>query len=263
MSRADAPRVSLVTPDHRPATAATIEATERAADLEARYGSLPPATLIGVVARELFAGRLAVVSSFGAESAVLLDLVAEVDRHLPVIFVDTDKLFGETLRYRDRLVARLGLTDVRSIGPDPEDVAARDPDGILWHRDADACCNLRKVVPLARTIRDFDAWISGRKRFQASTRADIPVFEADGPRIKINPLATLTPEGIAERIAERGLPPHPLVAEGYPSIGCMPCTDRVAPGEDARAGRWRGKDKTECGIHLGLAADEDSDGRES
>lgn len=260
MSHAETPRVTIVTPDHRPTTSSATAATERAAELDARYGSLSPAEVIAVAARELFAERLAVVSSFGAESAVLLDLVAEVDRHLPVIFVDTDKLFGETLRYRDRLVARLGLTDVRSIGPDAAEVAAQDPDGILWHRDADACCNLRKVAPLARTIRDFDAWISGRKRFQAATRTEIPVFEADGPRIKINPLAILTPEGIAERIASRGLPAHPLVAEGYPSIGCMPCTDRVAPGEDPRAGRWRGKEKTECGIHLGLAVE---DGRGS
>ena len=260
MSRAEGARLSIVTPDHRPQPSASLAAVERAAELEARYGSLPPKAVIELVAHELFAGKLAVVSSFGAESAVLLDLVAEVDRHLPILFVDTEKLFGETLRYRDRLVARLGLTGVRTIWPDADEVKAVDPDGILWHRDSDACCNVRKVVPLARTIRDFEAWISGRKRFQASTRADIPMFEADGPRIKVNPLAAWSPEALAERIVARGLPGHPLVAEGYPSIGCMPCTDRVAPGEDARAGRWRGKEKTECGIHLGLSAADETDG---
>ncbi len=253
-------RVEVVTPDLRPQSAAARLAAERAADLEAAHAGLTTAELIDLVAHRLFAGKVAVVSSFGAESAVLLDLVAEVDASIPVLFVDTDKLFGETRRHRDRLVERLGLTDVRTLGPDPAACAAEDPKGVLWHRDADACCRIRKVEPLARAIGDFDAWISGRKRFQASTRADIPTFEADGPRIKVNPLATWSPEALAARIAARDLPAHPLVAQGYPSIGCMPCTDRVAPGEDARAGRWRGQDKTECGIHLGLSAEDETDG---
>ena len=173
---------------------------------------------------------------------------------------DLEKLFGETLRHRDRLTQRLGLTDVRTIRPDRAETSAEDRDGMLFHRDADACCALRKVRPLARAIGDFDAWISGRKRFQATTRAAIPTFEADGPRIKVNPLAAWSPEALAERIAARDLPAHPLVAQGYPSIGCMPCTSRVAAGEDPRAGRWRGQDKTECGIHLGLAAETEHDG---
>ena len=228
---------------------------ERAIALEAAHAGLPTADLIDLVAHRLFPGKIAVVSSFGAESAVLLDLVAEVDASIPVLFVDTDRLFGETLRHRDRLVERLGLTDVRTIGPERSEVIAEDRDGMLFHRDADRCCDLRKVRPLARAITDFDAWISGRKRFQAATRTAIPVFEADGPRLKVNPLAPWSPQALANRIAARDLPAHPLVAEGYPSIGCMPCTTRVAPGEDARAGRWRGRDKVECGIHLGLAAD--------
>lgn len=249
-------RVEIVKPDHRPLSEPARRALVRAAMLEGDHAGLPTADLIKLVVHRLFPGKVAIVSSFGAESAVLLDLVAEVDRTIPVLFVDTDKLFGETLRYRDQLVARLGLTDVRTISPAAEAVAEQDPKGTLWHRDPDACCHIRKVEPLARTIGEFDAWISGRKRFQASTRASIPTFEADGTRIKVNPLATWSPEALAARIAARGLPPHPLVAEGYPSIGCMPCTDRVAPGEDARAGRWRGQDKIECGIHLGLGADE-------
>jgi len=254
-------RVEIIGADSRPVPPSSRAAAELAAELEATHGALPTAELIDLVVHRLFADKIAVVSSFGAESAVLLDLVAEVAPSVPVLFVDTDKLFGETLRYRDLLVARLGLTDVRTIGPEAAAVAVADPKGILWHADADACCHLRKVEPLAKTIVAFDAWISGRKRFQAATRAAIPTFEADGPRIKINPLATWSPEALAERIAARGLPPHPLVVEGYPSIGCMPCTDRVAPGEDARAGRWRGQAKTECGIHLGLAAESDDSGK--
>lgn len=231
------------------------ETAERAAALEASHGRLDAREVIALTVERLFADRLAVVSSFGAESAVLLDLVAEVSTSVPILFVDTDKLFGETLRHRDRLVERLGLTDVRTVGPDPRSLAEEDPEGLLWHADGDACCRIRKVEPLARALAPFDAWISGRKRFQAATRAAIPTFEADGARIKVNPLATWSPEALAARVAARDLPAHPLVAEGYPSIGCMPCTDRVAPGEDARAGRWRGKDKTECGIHLGLTAE--------
>lgn len=227
----------------------------RASDLDRDFAGLETIALIDLAVGRLFPGEIAVVSSFGAESAVLLDLVAEVSTAVPILFVDTDKLFGETLRHRDRLVERLGFTDVRVLAPDATEVAARDPDGVLWHSDPDACCALRKVAPLARGIAPFSAWISGRKRFQAATRTAIPTFEADGPRIKINPLASWTPQALAARVAERGLPAHPMVAQGYPSIGCMPCTDRVAEGEDPRAGRWRGKDKTECGIHLGLAAD--------
>ena len=228
-----------------------------AARLEHNHAHRPPAELIDLVVQRLFPGRVALVSSFGADAAVLLDLVAAVDPGVPVSFVDTDRLFGETLRHRDRLVERLGLTDVRSVGPDPAAVAAADPDGWLWHADADACCALRKVEPLARALAPFDAWISGRKRFQATTRAALPTFEADGRRLKINPLAGWSAADLAAHAAARDLPAHPLVARGYPSIGCMPCTSPVAPGEDARAGRWRGREKTECGIHFGPTTDDE------
>lgn len=233
---------------------AAVSAEATAADLDAAHAGLPTAELIDLVVHRLFPGKIAVVSSFGADAAVLLDLVAEVSTGVPILFVDTERHFEETLRHRDRLVERLGFTDVRSIGPDPLAVVATDPDGWLWNGDPDACCALRKVAPLARAVAPFEAWISGRKRFQAATRATIPTFEADGPRVKVNPLAGWEPAALAARAEERGLPAHPLVAKGFPSIGCLPCTSRVAPGEDARAGRWRGRAKTECGIHLGLAA---------
>jgi phosphoadenosine phosphosulfate reductase len=234
--------------------AAVSPVAARAADLDAAHAGLPTAELIDLVVHRLFPGEIAVVSSFGAESAVLLDLVAEVSTAVPILFVDTDKLFEETLVHRDRLVERLGFTDVRTIRPDPVAVATRDPDGWLWSADPDACCALRKVAPLAGAIAPFAAWISGRKRFQASTRAAIPTFEADGARIKVNPLAAWEPSALAARALARDLPVHPLVEKGFPSIGCLPCTSRVAPGEDPRAGRWRGRAKTECGIHLGLSA---------
>jgi phosphoadenosine phosphosulfate reductase len=194
-------------------------------------------------------GRTAVVSSFGTESAVLLDIVARVDPATPVIFLDTLKLFPETLDYRDALVERLGLRDVRTIRPEPATLTARDATGMRWSYDPDGCCELRKVIPLAGALAAFSASISGRKSFQASTRAALQLFEADDGRIKVNPLAGWTKADIDAWFTANHLPRHPLEAKGYPSIGCMPCTTTVRPGEDPRAGRWRGWDKTECGIH--------------
>jgi phosphoadenosine phosphosulfate reductase len=179
-------------------------------------------------------------------------MVATIDRGTPVLFLDTQKHFGETLRYRDLLVARLGLTDVRSLTPDPGEVARQDPDGMLWHRAPDACCALRKVVPLERALRPFAAWITGRKRYQGGSRAALPAIEAEGPRVKINPLASFGASDIEAEFAARGLPPHPLVADGFLSIGCMPCTSRPVRAADPRSGRWAETEKTECGIHQSL-----------
>jgi phosphoadenosine phosphosulfate reductase len=221
-------------------------------ELFLRYGDLPTARLVAAAIR-VFAGRIALVSSFGADAAVLLHLVASADRHTPVILIDTGKLFPETLAYRDRLVTQLGLTDVRAVGPSPAALAAADPDGTLWRRDPDRCCALRKVAPFAAALEGFEAWISGRKRFQGAARASLPLFERDaGGRIKVNPLAAWSPVDIAAYFAAHELPEHPLVAFGYASIGCLPCTEPVATEDDARAGRWRGRAKTECGIHISL-----------
>ena len=223
---------------------------DRLVQLRQTYGHMESHALLEAMIRHEFAGGIALVSSFGAESAVLLDLVAEVAPDIPIIFLDTHKLFGETLSYRDKLAERLKLSNVLTIEPDAGEVAAEDHNGLLWAGDPDACCGLRKVRPLARAMAGFDAWITGRKRFQSDSRADIPLVELSGSKFKINPLASWSAEQIAERIKARNLPPHPLVADGFPSIGCMPCTRRVVPGEPARAGRWSGLDKTECGIHV-------------
>ncbi|MEP1394602.1 MAG: phosphoadenylyl-sulfate reductase [Roseibium sp.] len=199
--------------------------------------------------RHQFAGGIAMVSSFGADSAVLLHMVAQIDPSTPVLFIDTVKLFPATILYRDQLIEQLGLTDVRTFKPAREDLAETDPAGMLWMSDTDACCHIRKVVPLARALTGFEAWISGRKRFQSKTRSALDAFEIDEGRVKVNPLADWTAADILDYAKTHELPTHPLVAQGYPSIGCMPCTSKVAPGEDPRAGRWRGQDKTECGIH--------------
>ena len=226
------------------------EGAERLRDLTDRYGKLDGADLLRPMLETEFPGRIALVSSFGAEAAVLLQIAAEIDRHLPVIFLDTGKLFGETLRYRDQLVKRFGLTDLRVIRPLEAEVEAADPEGVLWDSDTNGCCGVRKVEPLRRALAGFDAWISGRKRFHGALRTFLPVIELSGSKIKLNPLARWSKLRLEEEFARHDLPRHPLEADGFLSIGCLPCTDRVAPGGDARDGRWAGREKTECGIHL-------------
>lgn len=196
--------------------------------------------------------ELAVVSSFGAESAVLLHLVSQIDRSVPVLFLETGKHFPETLAYRDELADRLGLNIV-NLYPDLSDLQARDETGLRWSYDPDGCCELRKVRPLEKALARFNASLTGRKAFQSSTRANLPRFEIDTSdaqgRLKINPLIDWSAEDIATYFAEHELPRHPLVERGFPSIGCSPCTRAVGEGEDPRAGRWAGWDKVECGIH--------------
>ena len=226
----------------------------RAERLNARYADADAETLLRAMIEDEFPGRIALVSSFGAEAAVLLHMVAQIAPAMPVIFLNTGKLFGETLRYRDELARLCGLTDVRNIQPDLRQVEAVDPDGVLWYGNPDMCCFVRKVEPLRRALAGFDASITGRKRFQGGARAGLAPIEADDDgRIKINPLAGWDKASIEAYFERHDLPRHPLEADGFLSIGCMPCTDRVKPGENARAGRWRHSDKTECGIHLSRA----------
>ena len=205
------------------------------------------------VIKDSMVGDLAVVSSFGAESAVLLHLVAQIDPATPVLFLDTGKHFPETIAYRDRLAAHLGLTNLIILTPEAPVLQQKDESGLRWSYDPDGCCEIRKVIPLAKALSGYDASITGRKGHQASTRIGLPRFEMDNSdaqgRLKINPLASWTAADLEAYFAEHDLPRHPLVAGGYPSIGCAPCTSKVAPGEDPRSGRWKGWDKTECGIH--------------
>lgn len=229
--------------------------------LNTRFADVDAPELLRTVLRERLLGDVAVVSSFGAESAVLLDLVAEADPATPVLFLDTGRHFAETLAYRDLLGARLGLTDLRVIAPDPGELAARDPEQARWSYDPDGCCELRKVRPLARALADFDASITGRKAFQAATRTALPRFELDGDKLKVNPLATWSKDALDAYAAARDLPRHPLLEQGYGSIGCQPCTSKIRPGEDPRAGRWRGFTKTECGIHTPVPGTGDQQGR--
>jgi phosphoadenosine phosphosulfate reductase len=220
-----------------------------ASRLEDRFAKVKARSLLRLAIEDLFPGRIALVSSFGADSVVLLHMVAQVDPTTPVVFVDTSQHFEETLRYRDELVARLGLTNLVLAEPDAAVTAAEDPEKFLFASDPDRCCDIRKVQPVARALEGYDAWITGRKSFQTATRSRVPLFEAEGERVKVNPLVGWSASDLLDYIRAADLPPHPLVAKGFPSIGCLPCTSRVAPGEDPRAGRWRGRTKSECGIH--------------
>jgi phosphoadenosine phosphosulfate reductase len=225
-------------------------AAERADALNARYRHHSATAVVKHALRDPEVGRVALVSSFGAESVALLHMVSVVDPSTPVLFLNTGKHFPETLAYQEQLTERLGLTDLRVVEPDLKALFARDPDGVLHIMDPDACCRLRKVEPLERGLAEFDAWITGRKRYQGGMRTELQHFEVDGGRIKVNPLAHWAPDDIQEYITNNRLPRHPLAEAAMPSIGCAPCTSAIQPGEDPRAGRWRNSEKVECGIHL-------------
>jgi phosphoadenosine phosphosulfate reductase len=214
------------------------------------FSGLEDCELLKVAIESAFPGRIALVSSFGAESAVLLHMVASIDPTTPVIFLDTGKLFGETRRYARDLEERFGLTDLRIIRPEKVEEQKHDPDGMLFSRDHDQCCAFRKVLPLKKALEGFDAWITGRKQFQGGERNELPLVEPFAGQTKFNPLAHWAPEQIEAYFEAHDLPHHPLESDGYLSIGCMPCTDRADPGGDQRDGRWKGTGKTECGIHL-------------
>ncbi len=211
------------------------------------YETLDTRTLLARALADPALGRCALVSSFGAESVVLLHLISRIKPDLPILFIDTELLFAETLRYQKSLARLLGLSNVQIIRAHPRDLSQTDPHNRLHISDPDSCCNLRKVQPLQRALQSFDTWISGRKRYQGGLRASLPLFEKDGEKhLKINPLANWSAQDIHDYIEQNNLPRHPLLEKGYHSIGCKPCT-RPASG---RTGRWSGQNKTECGIHL-------------
>ncbi|HZS63506.1 MAG TPA: phosphoadenylyl-sulfate reductase [Xanthobacteraceae bacterium] len=220
-----------------------------AAKLNSALADADPSAIVTAAVRAIAPSRLAVASSFGIESATLLKIVADVDPSIPVLFLDTEWLFPETLSYRETLVERLGLRDVRTIKPAAAAVAEKDPHRDLWSTDPDACCHLRKVEPLSGVLENFDGWINGRKRYQGGERASIPVVEAEGRRLKFNPLARSTPAEIAAMFRDWNLPLHPLAGKGFSSVGCIPCTRPSHSAEAVRAGRWADSEKTECGIH--------------
>ena len=222
---------------------------ETDSELQGRYAGVGGVELLEAVIKVEFPGRVALVSSFGAHSVVLLDMVARVDPTAAVIFLQTGKLFAETGEYRKMLTAKLGLQNVQEVEPTHADLAMHDPDGTLWQRDQDKCCTIRKSLPLDRALVDFDAWITGRKRYQGGERENLETLEYADGKWKVNPLAHWSRGDIDSYLRERELPAHPLFEHGYLSIGCEPCTSPVAEGHDERSGRWADSEKKECGIH--------------
>ena len=225
---------------------------KRVNELNARFDDSTAQEIISSLLNENLLGKSALVSSFGAESAVLLHMASEIRKDIPVLFVDTEFLFPETMEYLRTLAIELNLEDIRRIMPDPGRIASYDPNGDMHKNDPDQCCYLRKTAPLQRALNEFSNWITGRKRYQSGTRRHLPIFELDNVtnRVKVNPLVNWNPEMLKGYMVDHKLPPHPLIAKGYASIGCAPCTTPVREGEDPRAGRWRDSGKEECGIHF-------------
>lgn len=218
--------------------------------LNGMFDEMDAVSVLRYAITEVLPGDMAIVSSFGADSAVLLHMVAQVDPSLPVYFLETGKHFPETLDYVETLKKQLGLLNVHAIHPNPDDVKRFDPNGDLWETDPDSCCHIRKTEPLEPITEQYGGWVTGRKRYQTAERGVLPHFElTSDDRIKVNPLAYFSDADVIEYRQAHGLPEHPLYAKGYKSIGCAPCTSAVADGEDPRAGRWRGLNKKECGIH--------------
>ena len=225
------------------------EGALRAEALSAAWEHLTAQEILRAAISEQFVHDITLSSSFGADSAVLLHMISDIDQNLPVVFLDTDRHFFQTLQYRDQLVKQLGLTNLVILKANTDEASVEDAKGTLWRTAPDQCCDLRKVRPLNRLMEGYGAWISGRKRHQSATRNQLPIVEFDGKHFKVNPLAKWNAEDVEAYFRNHDLPPHPLVEQGFPSIGCFTCTKPVAAGEDSRSGRWAGTEKVECGIH--------------
>ncbi len=218
--------------------------------LNAAFDGLAPQEVLKWLAHNTANGDVPLVSSFGADSVVLLHMISQIDPGYPVLFIDTGKHFVATLSYRDQLREHFGLTNLASIGPDAAQLKEQDPYGSLWISNPDACCDLRKTLPLDRAMAGYGGWITGRKRYQTGDRSKLATFELKDGKVKVNPLASWGPKDVADYVKAQSLPGHPLVPKGYLSIGCAPCTSPVEEGQDARSGRWKGSDKSECGLHI-------------
>lgn len=201
---------------------------------------------------QTFHPRLTLACSFGFEDMMLADLLHRLQPGADVFYLDTGLLFPETYALRDKAVGRYDLTFRRMMPQQTVAEQASSHGDNLWEREPDRCCGLRKVEPLGRALHGYDAWITGLRREQSPTRAGIRVIEWDERfgLVKLNPLAALTAKDVWRYVTDHDVPYNELHDRGYPSIGCWPCTRAVRPGEDARAGRWAGQVKTECGLHV-------------
>ncbi len=220
--------------------------------LNAKNEKLTPQKILDKSIKFTFKDKVAYVCSFGTESAIILHMISQIDRNFPVILLNTNFLFKETIVYKNYLLDKFKLTNYHEVTPDKKDLKFKDSDNKLWKKNPDLCCNIRKVLPLQKKLKLFDAWISGRKSYQDGERKKIKAFEILNKKIVINPLANINREFVDEYFKENNINRHPLFKKGYLSIGCVNCTVRTLNSDDPRSGRWSNKTKTECGIHYNL-----------
>ncbi len=224
-------------------------------DLEAvnaQLESQKPQTIVDWAVRT-FGNKLGMTSSFGPESGALLHMVSRANPKVPVLFLETGYHFPETLEYKRKLADFLGLENIVDLKADTlrREKLVADYQGVPYEKNPELCCQINKVEPLDSSLKGFDAWMSGIRRRQTDFRKSIRIVEAyEGGLYKISPLANFTSRDVWWYLKEHQIPQHPLYEKGYLSIGCWPCTRPVQDGDDERSGRWAGKSKTECGIHL-------------
>ena len=218
--------------------------------LNSKFANGEPISILEHSILNLFKNKIVYVCSFGTESAIILHLISKISKDIPILILNTHFLFEETIKYKDDLLKLLGLRNCHEVFPDDKLLKKFDSDNDLWKTEVDKCCNLRKVLPLEKSLTNFEAWISGRKTYHLAERKNLKAFEIINKKIVVNPLFKSSKDFVENYFLLNELPKHPLVAKGYLSIGCKHCTIKTNNIKDLREGRWSDKTKTECGIHL-------------
>tara|TARA_X000000950_G_scaffold118865_2_gene148998 strand:- start:4701 stop:5384 length:684 start_codon:yes stop_codon:yes gene_type:complete len=203
---------------------------------------------IEILIKKIFLNKSAYVCSFGSESAVLLDMISKINNNFPIIFINTHKLFKETLDYKEILKRIFNITNIIEVFPSNLNIKNYDHNSDLWKKNPDLCCNIRKVLPLENALKNYEAWFSGRKGFHSESRKKKKIIELENNKYVVSPLLKWDQEKINEYFNDNKLVRHPLFNQGYLSIGCETCTSK-SKSSDFRSGRWTGTSKTECGIH--------------
>tara|TARA_B100000242_G_scaffold147935_1_gene105436 strand:+ start:307 stop:1005 length:699 start_codon:yes stop_codon:yes gene_type:complete len=213
---------------------------------------LSPQDILDNSINNIFKKKMVYVCSFGTESAIILHMISDIDRSFPIILLNTNYLFKETIEYKDYLIDKFKFSDFKEISPSVEDLKINDSKGTLWKEDPDLCCNIRKVLPLQKELQKYDAWISGRKSYHEEERKNLKFFEYINKKIVVNPLAKVKRDFVNSYFKIHNIERHPLFESGYQSLGCTHCTVKTSKIDSPRSGRWANKIKTECGIHYNL-----------
>ena len=222
------------------------------AQLNDNSKNLSPQNILENSINNIFKKKMVYVCSFGTESAIILHMVSEIDRSLPIILLNTNYLFKETIEYKDYLISKFKFSNFKEISPSIEDLNINDTKGTLWKENPDLCCNIRKVLPLQKELQKYEAWISGRKSYHEGERTNLKFFEYINEKIVVNPLANVNRNFVDSYFKKHDIERHPLFESGYLSLGCTHCTVKTSMIDSPRSGRWADKIKTECGIHYNL-----------